>query len=343
MKNIKKNSIILIIITMLVIFFVLKDNFNTIIALLTGANILWLLVALLAEFLFIFLKSLAFYQLILSYEEDYSLFKSFKLLVITKFFNGITPFASGGQPMQVYLMKKDGIRMSKSINIIIQNFIIYQLALVTLGIFALICNNVFNIFPDIPILRRLVAIGFLVNTLVMVVSFIVSFSKKFNKFIIDNFIKITTKLRLVKDEEKYIKKWEERCEEFHKGAEFIKNNKWLCFKCYIYNIIALTFLYAIPLFVIIALDKGSTISILNTIVASSYVMIIGAFVPIPGGTGGIEFGFLQFFGNLIKGNTSSAGNVAILNASLLMWRFITYYVPMVVGAVLLKLRKEAKE
>ena len=335
MKNLKKNSIILIIITILVLFFVLKDNFNDVVGLLAGTNIIWLLVALLAEFVFIFLESLAFYQLILSYGEDYSLFKSFKLLVITKFFNGITPFASGGQPMQVYLMKKDGIRMSKSINIIIQNFIIYQLALVTLGLFALICNNIFNIFPDIPILRRLVTIGFLINTLVMVVSFVVSFSKKFNKFIIDSFVKIMTKLRLIKDEEKYIKKWDERCNEFHKGAEFIKTHKWLCFKCYIYNLIALTAFYIIPLFVIIAMDKDIVPTVLNTIVASSYVMIIGAFVPIPGGTGGIEYGFLQFFGNLIKGG--------ILNASLLMWRFITYYVPMILGAVLLNLRKEVKE
>lgn len=337
MKNLKKNSIILIIITILVLFFVLKDNFNGIVGLLAGANILWLLVALLAEFVFIFLEALAFYQLILSYGEKYSLFKSFKLLVITKFFNGITPFASGGQPMQVYLMKKDGIRMSKSINIIIQNFIIYQLALVTLGIFALVCNNLFNIFPDIPILRKLVAIGFLVNTLVMVVSFIVSFSKGFNKFIIDNFIKTASKLRIVKDEEKYRNKWEERCNEFHQGAEFIKSHKWLCFKCYVYNLIALTAFYVIPLFVIIAMSKGSVPTFLDTVVASSYVMIIGAFVPIPGGTGGIEYGFSQFFGNLIPGNGT------ILNASLLMWRFITYYIPMIIGAILLNLRKEVKE
>lgn len=122
MKNLKKNSILLIFITLLVLFFVLKDDFNSVMGLLGGVNIIWLLIAIIAEFLFIFFEALAFNQIILSYNEDYSLLKSFKLLVITKFFNGITPFASGGQPMQIYLMKKDGIRMAKSTNIIMQNF-----------------------------------------------------------------------------------------------------------------------------------------------------------------------------------------------------------------------------
>lgn len=333
MKNLKKNSIILIFITFLVLFLVLKDNFNSIISLLCSANIVWILVSLLAQFLFIFLESIAFYQIILSYGENYSLFKSFRLLLITKFFNGITPFASGGQPMQVYLMKKDGIRITKAVNIIIQNFIIYQLALVSIGALTLILNEMFNIFPENPILGRLVAIGFIVNTLVMVFSFIISFSKTFKNVVFNFTVKLGTKFRIIKDKETFITKWEERCNDFHKGTEFIKSHKLLCFKCFIYNLIALSAFYIIPLFVILAMDSKG-LSILNTYVASSYVMIMGSFVPIPGGSGGIEFGYLQFFGNFIKGS--------LLNASLLIWRFITYYIPMIVGAILLNLGKEEK-
>lgn len=332
MKNLKKNSIVLIFITLLVLFFVLKDDFSSVMELLAGANIIWLLIAVIAEFSFIFFEALAFNQIILSYNEDYSLVKSFKLLVITKFFNGITPFASGGQPMQIYLMKKDGIRMAKSTNIIMQNFIIYQLALVTMGIFAITFNRIFDMFPSVELLRNLVGIGFLVNTLVTVMLFVISFSDKFNKFIVDKVIRILSKTKIVKDKESYKTKWMERCDEFHQGAEFIKAHKFLCFKCYIYNLIALASSYIIPLFVCISLSGKVDMNILETLVASSYVLIMGAFVPIPGGSGGIEFGFIQFFGNFIKGG--------LLSATLLLWRFITYYVPMVIGAILFNLRKE---
>ena len=67
------------------------------------------------------------------------------------------------------------------------------------------------------------------------------------------------------------------------------------------------------------------IGIMETISASAYVLIIGAFVPIPGGTGGIEYGFMQFFGNFISGS--------VLSASLLVWRFITYYLGIILGAI----------
>ena len=63
------------------------------------------------------------------------------------------------------------------------------------------------------------------------------------------------------------------------------------------------------------------------IVTSAYIMVIGSFVPIPGGTGGLEFGFVQFYGHFVTGST--------LSAMMLVWRFITYYFGMIVGAITL--------
>ena len=64
-------------------------------------------------------------------------------------------------------------------------------------------------------------------------------------------------------------------------------------------------------------------------------MIIGAFVPLPGGTGGLEYSFITFFGNFISGSK--------LTTLMLMWRFCTYYFGMLIGAVLLNLsRRDSK-
>ena len=75
--------------------------------------------------------------------------------------------------------------------------------------------------------------------------------------------------------------------------------------------------------------------LVSVIVASSYVAIIGSFVPVPGASGGIEFGFLQFFGNFVGGSLLSAG--------LLIWRTFTYYLTMIVGALVLNLGREKKQ
>ena len=36
-------------------------------------------------------------------EEKYSLLEAFKHNIIVQFFNGVTPFSTGGQPMEIYM------------------------------------------------------------------------------------------------------------------------------------------------------------------------------------------------------------------------------------------------
>lgn len=331
MKKLKKNGIILAIITLVILFLVLKDDFGNIVGLLKSSNIWLILTAFSLEFLVLIFESLAFHQILKSYKDDYRYKSTFNLTLITKFFNGITPFSTGGQPMQVYYLNKDGFRLTKATNAIMQNFILYQTSLITIGIISILLNQKYNYFADSPLLRQLVTIGFLINTLVMVFLFIISFSNKFNKFFIERGIDFLTKIGIIKDKEKTKEKWIERCNDFHKGATFIKEHKNLCFKGFMYNILALICYYAIAYFVAKALSMDASILIIPSIVASSYVLIIGAFVPIPGASGGIEFGFLQFFGNFITGS--------ILSATLLVWRAITYYIPMILGGIVMNLRK----
>lgn len=327
MKNLKKNSIILLIITFVVLVCVLKDDFPSIIETLKNANFFWIGIALLCFFIAIAFEARAYQEIIQGYAYKYQFKQAYKMLLITKFFNGITPFSSGGQPMQIYMLKKDGVRLTKATNIIIQNFIIYQAALVAFGLIAIIINYYLELFTDITLLKQLVTIGFIVNTLVMVGLIIISFSSKFNHFMIQKGISILSKLKLVKNKEEKQKEWREKVDDFHEGAIYLRQNKGLCIRTFIYNIIYLFLTYLMPYFVILALAKKEVnITPLTSICASAYVLIIGSFVPIPGASGGIEFGYLKFFGNFVTGS--------LLKASLLIWRSISYYLPMIIGGVL---------
>ena len=78
-----------------------------------------------------------------------------------------------------------------------------------------------------------------------------------------------------------------------------------------------------------------SLTIIDTLVSSAYVYLIGAFVPVPGASGGIEYGFSQFFGNFVEGS--------ILPAMLIVWRFITYYLGVIVGAILFNIRERMKK
>lgn len=57
------------------------------------------------------------------------------------FFSGLTPSATGGQPMQLYYMKKDGNSLSGSSVVLLAVAIIYKFVLVLTGIFLLLFWN----------------------------------------------------------------------------------------------------------------------------------------------------------------------------------------------------------
>lgn len=98
------------------------------------------------------------------------------------------------------------------------------------------------------------------------------------------------------------------------------------------NFIALLLFYLIPLVLLYGIGDMKSMNAYECIIASAYIMMIGSFVPIPGGTGGLEYAFVTFYSTFITG--------PVLNAIMLLWRFITYYFGMIVGAIALNLKRK---
>lgn len=325
------NVVLIVVITSLVLYFSLKDNFNAIINQILNINIFWLIVAFLLIITYWFLRSCAVHTFIKMVKPKHRFLNSILLMLRTQFVNAITPFATGGQPYQIYYLKKCDINLTDSTVIIVENFIVYQIALVSLGLIALFSNIIFHIFGKNALLSKLIAIGFAMNTLVIILLFVVSFGKKINKKLINIGITILTKLRIVKDKQKQLDKWNETINQFHDSATILLKNKGKFIKTIFYNFIALISLYLIPLIVLFAMNDYHSINAFEAVVTSAYVMLIGSFVPIPGGSGGLEYGFIAFYGNFISGS--------ILSALMLVWRFITYYFGMIVGAISFYIRR----
>lgn len=279
-------------------------------------------------------RALSLHLVIKNFKKDFKFLNTTKNLLITQFFNGVTPFSSGGQPAQIYFLKKQGIDIPTATSIVIQNFVVYQLVLVIYGTIAITINHFFNFFPEVTLLKKLIILGFTINVLVMAGLLFISFGKKSNKYIVEKIVNILHKLKLVKHRFRMINKINLTIDKFHGSVKQIFTNKNTFIKCFMCNFFAFLFLYSLPLIILYSTRNYSSFNIVNSIVACSYVMIIGAFVPIPGGSGGLEFAFVRFFGNYITG--------PILSTVLLIWRFITYYLGMIVGAIALSINKRRK-
>lgn len=327
LKNLKKNTILLLGITVIVLFFILKDHFRDIVENLENINLWYVLIALIFFLVSVFIKGLTNYMII-NDKEKYPIKEAISQNFIMQFFNGITPFATGGEPMAVYMLKEQGFSLARSTNFMVLSFIFYQIALVIFGIIAVTYNAFFALFPEVKLLQHLVLIGFAIN-IVVVILLLLSYSKRITDKMSQISIKIARKIKLKLTDEEIAQKFED----YHNGLKLVKTKKIIIVIGITLNMISLFCLYMVPFWIIRGIGINN-MNVMDTIVSSAYVYLIGAFVPVPGASGGIEYGFTRFFGNFMAGD--------IVSAVVIVWRFITYFLGIIIGALLFNIRRRGE-
>ena len=323
--------VLIVLAASLVLYFSLKDDYDTIVKTIFSINKIWLIVAFILLFSYYVLRAICIEIIARKFKSDYKFKNALRMVLETNFFHAITPFASGGQPYEIYSLNKTGIKVADSISISIGNFITYQIALVLLGLIAIISNLLFNII-EASLLKGLIILGFIINFLVILILLWISIAKKTEKNILYIMIDICGKLKLIKNIEKKKEKLHTYLSDFTKCSEILFQDKKNMFCLIMYHLISLILLYLIPFVLFVGI--GINIKLSDVIVIMSYVMLIGSFVPIPGGTGGLEYGFVAFFSKYIVGSR--------VNAIMLVWRFITYYFGLILGSIILNIKKESK-
>lgn len=146
------------------------------------------------------------------YTRKYKYHQGLAAVMVNAFYSDITPGASGGQIMEAYTMKKQGMEVSTSASILIMSFIVYQICLIVLGAVGIVFSNgllasiaTFNLningaIIPVPTILFTVA-GFALNVLVILGLFLMSYSHKFHNFILHRGINFLAKIKLVKNPE----------------------------------------------------------------------------------------------------------------------------------------------
>lgn len=330
MKNKKLNLSLLILALSLVLYFTLKDNFSSIMHELSKVNILIFALAIFVFILSLMIKSVSLQIFIKEHKKNYSFKSAFCLTLIGQFLNGITPFSTGGQPFQVYLLKKDGHRISDSTSAMVKDSIAYQVALLIMGIFSITLNLVLKTIPVNSSLTPLIIIGFLINIMVLLFLFMIIRMRKTTLSIINKLLLILNKIRK-KNTDQLKKRIEKGLDNFYNCYAELRKNKKQFIITVLTNVINLTLLYMIPYIIFRSLNTN-TFDIMRSIMLTSFVMLMGNFVPIPGATGGIEYGFIKFFGIF---NT----NISVISGAMLLWRFVTYFFGMLMGFIMLIIKE----
>ncbi len=331
MKSNKFNFIFISIASIVMLLFVYFTNDMTkLITVIKNARLSWLMVGFLCMLLYWLLESGVLYCTANSIKRRLSFLKAFQTTMVGQLFNNITPFASGGQPMQLYYLTQEAFHLGEASSILLMKFIVYQGSLVIYSTIMLIGR--FSFFMgQISKIGYLVFIGFGVNVLVIIGLIMIGYYPKITTKLVKGILVILSRMHIVKNIELSTQKAVKHITEFHCGFKILMNQKRVLLRTILISTLQLTAFFAIPYCICMALNIVN-VPFFSILAASSFVLMVSSFVPLPGASGGAEGSFYLFFGIFFV----EPGLVAI---AIIFWRLITFYLPVFVGIFFCQFKK----
>ena len=215
------------------------------------------------------------------------------------FFSCITPSASGGQPMQIYYMKKEKISIPVSTVILMIVTITYKLVLVVIGIGIAIFGRGF-LHKYLEGILPVFYLGLALNIFCVTFMTILVFHPLLAKAIMVKGMKLLERLHLVKKKDGRLKKLEDSMDTYRNTAAYLKNNPFVIVKVIGITFIQRMALFAVTWFVYQAFGLHGTgfweILFLQAVISVSVDML-----PLPGGMGISETLFLNIFSPVFGG------------------------------------------
>ena len=340
-KTSKKGTIFnfILIITIfagLLIYMINVDGIDNIINLLHQVNYNWVIAGLICLIIYWICEAITLHVPLKRMYKNQNFGNSVKVSMIGQLFNNITPFSSGGQPMQAYKLTKTGKRVSDSLSVLMLKFIVTQIALVV--------TTVIIVFAEFDFFKMLMhdylwvaILGFGVNIVAIIVAIIAGINKKLITSIVNPIIKLLGKIHIFKQPDKVIDNFDKSMDNFSGQFKVMKSEKLMVLKMFVVAVIQSMSYYSITYMVYKAFGN-SGITFLQIIPAQAFLLLIMTFVPTPGSGLGAEGGFYLLFNSIFKKGT--------INMSILFWRIYTFYLPIIVGALFLipiKAKKVRKE
>ena len=237
------------------------------------------------------------------------------------FFSGVTPSATGGQPMQLYYMKKDGNKISSASVVLMTVAIIYKFVLVLMGIGIMLFWGK-SLKKCLQGYYWLYFVGLFLNIIVVMVLFMVMFSRKIIRTVFYKMEKILIYFKFWKKSDLRKNKAEQFLSDYQETVCFLRNHK----KMILFTVVG-TFLQRLSVFLLTYVVyrglglNGASISDIILLQASVYIAV--DMLPVPGAQGISEAMYRVVFENIFPGY--------YLVVSMCITRGISFYLVMVLS------------
>ena len=258
---------------------------------------------------------------------------SAKVAFLGKYYDNITPFAAGGQPMQIYYLHKKGFSGGVSSAVVLTKYFVNMFCWLLCAFLLMVCNLgvLSQIDPNWALTIKIVGwFGLAMNLLIPTMIVLFAVLPKFANACASGVVWLGAKVKLVKDKDKTMAKAFNTVNDFRSSIAIMSKKPLnfiiLIVVCFVEVLLSFAFPYCI-LRMFSAIGNGEGFGRLIEVMALyAFVQQSVAVIPTPGNSGAMEAVIMQALSAVAVGS--------VLMWSVLTWRLVVYYIYIVIGICL---------
>lgn len=240
------------------------------------------------------------------------------------FFSCITPSASGGQPAQVYYMKRNKIPIPVATVVLMIVTITYKLVLVLIGLFLIFFQQGF-VHKYLEDILPVFYLGIGLNVFCVTSMMVLVFNQKLAKAIIMTGHNILVKMHIMKHKPERAEKLSRSMDSYNDTAMYLGNHKKVIIKVCIITLIQRFAMFLATYFTYKAFGLSGA-KIYDVVMLQAVISVAVDMLPLPGGMGISEKLFLIIFLPIF--------GPELLMPGMLLSRGLGYYTQLLLSAAL---------
>lgn len=315
-----RNIILFVLLIFLTFYIIFKDqNPKEIIDIVRHADLKFILIAVGFMVLYFLCETINVTRTLKELGEKSTFLRNFRYTLIGFFFSSITPAASGGQPMEIYYMNRDGLGAGNSTLALLINLTSMQIVTISMGITCLF----FNLDAMNPALMVFFIVGIVLNASALALLLISICSKRMTNGLISFAIKVM-KFFKVKNMEKKQEWINRELAKYQANADYVKTHKLMILKTLLTTYIQFFIYYSVPYWIYrsFGYSKSNIFEVLS-MQAVLFATVSG--IPSPGAVGVSEGGFMELFKKFYPKNQ--------IASSMLLCRGVNFYLFVIISCI----------
>lgn len=283
-----------ILLAVLAFYTVFQDNdLGMVAASLKKMKVGYLLFAVIIALVFTMMEGVMIYYLLRVVQGTACFWPCIRYSFVGFFYSGITPSATGGQPMQLFHMKRDGNDLFASTVVLMTVALVYKLVLVLMGI-AMILLRFSTLKEHLGRYLNLFYLGMFLNTALVAVLLIVMGFPSFARYFLLAAEKLFVRIKIMKPSQARVGKINRFIDSYQNAVYFLS-----CHKKQVAAVILATFVqrclvFILPYIVYLGFGLSGTDALTILLIQMSIYLAVDM-LPLPGAQGITELMYRHVF------------------------------------------------